>query len=468
MLNPFFSQGTSNEQNLVQELIDEHIKMHGIEFIYMPRQFVNRKTVMREVTTSRFEKSFPLEGYIENYQGFGDNHNILTKFGVRSTAEMKIIISQKRYEEYISFILNDLDSINQFGGIGLPSVPPRPLEGDLMYFPLGDILFEIKYVEHESNFYQLQENYTYTLTCEPFEYEDEKIITGIEEIDDDFKTIGYNATLTLASVGTTATAITSLVNGGIHEIKIVHEGTGYTADPTIRISPPVTGRRATAVGITTVNSSGTRSLEVVRITDPGFGYTSTPAISIETDDGKGSGIQLQVGIATTGAVGIITVSNKGDGYIVPPNISFSAPPAGGVSAAATALLQGDGKLAAIQITNAGYGYATAPTITVGAAGTVGVGTFLNGDTIRGVSSGTTAYATTWNQPTKKLTAKQLTGKFQLGELIVGTAKTTGETIAYRLNSVNYDDDDAYEDNQEIEAEADAILDFTEQNPFGEA
>ena len=58
---------------------------------------------MREVTTSRFEKSFPLEGYIENYQGFGDNHNILTKFGVRSTAEMKIIISQKRYEEYISF-----------------------------------------------------------------------------------------------------------------------------------------------------------------------------------------------------------------------------------------------------------------------------------------------------------------------------------------------------------------------------
>lgn len=461
MLNPFFTQGSNGEQNLVQELVDEHIRMHGIEFVYMPRTFVNRKTVMREVTSSRFEKSFPLEGYIENYQGFGDNHNLLTKFGVRSTAEMNIIISQKRFEEYITPILRD------GGGVGLDSTPVRPLEGDCIYFPLGDILFEVKYVEHESNFYQLQENYTFTLKCEPFEYEDEKIITGIGEIDDDFRTIGYNATLTLAGVGTTATAITSLVNGGIHEIKIIHEGTGYTADPTIRISPPVSGRRATAVGITTVNSNGTRSLEVVRITDPGFGYTSTPAISIETDDGKGSGIQLQVGIATTGAVGIVTLTSKGDGYIVPPIISFSAPPAGGVSAAGTALLQGDGKLAAIQITNAGYGYATAPTITVGAAGTVGVGTFFNGDTIRGVSSGTTAYATTWNKPTGKLTAKDLTGKFQIGELIVGTAKSTGETVAYRLNNVNYDDDDAYEDNQEIETEADAILDFTEQNPFGE-
>ena len=138
MLNPFFSQGTSNEQNLVQELVDEHIRMHGIEFVYMPRTFVNRKTVMREVTSSRFDKSFLLEGYMENYQGFGDNHNLLTKFGVRSTAEMNVVISKKRFEEYITPILNDN------GGVGLDKVPTRPLEGDCIYFPLGDILFEVK------------------------------------------------------------------------------------------------------------------------------------------------------------------------------------------------------------------------------------------------------------------------------------------------------------------------------------
>jgi len=192
-----------------------------------------------------------------------------------------------------------------------------------------------------------------------------------------------------------------------------------------------------------------------------------PSVKFETDDGKGSNVAVQVGIATTGAVGIITLTNQGTDYVVPPNITFSDPPAGGVTAIGTALLQGDGKLAQIQVTNAGHGYTTTPTITVGSAGTVGVGSFFYGDMIEGVSTGTTAYATSWNKPTGKLTAKNLTGRFGIGELIVGTARSTGETVAYRLNSINYDDDDVFEDNQEIEAAADAILDFTEQNPFGE-
>tara|TARA_B100000073_G_C23729109_1_gene570232 strand:- start:1175 stop:2563 length:1389 start_codon:yes stop_codon:yes gene_type:complete len=461
MLNPFFTQGTSNEQNLVQELVDEHIRMHGIEFVYMPRLYVNKKTIMREVTSSSFEKAFPLEGYIENYQGFGDNHNLLTKFGVRSTAEMNIVISQRRFMEYITPILQD------GGGVGLDESPVRPLEGDVIFFPLANILFEVKYVEHESNFYQLQENYTYTLKCEPFEYEDEKIITGIPEIDREIETLGYNATLTLVGVGTDATAVTSLVNGGIHVIRILNEGTGFTADPSIRISPPVNGRVAQAVAITTENGLGSRSLQEIRITDPGFGYTSLPSVKFETEDGKGSNVAVQVGIATTGAVGIITLTNQGTDYVLPPNITFSDPPAGGVTAIGTALLQGDGKVAQIQVTNAGHGYTTAPTITVGSAGTVGVGTFFYGDMIRGVSTGTTAYATSWNKPTGKLTANNLTGRFGIGELIVGTARSTGETVAYRLNSINYDDDDAFETNQEIESAADEILDFTEQNPFGE-
>ena len=97
--------GTRNEQDLAQSLIDEHIKIHGIEFIYMPRSFVNTKTVMREVSSSKFEKSFPIEGYIENYEGFGDQYNLLTKFGVRSTAEMQITISQARFGELITPVL---------------------------------------------------------------------------------------------------------------------------------------------------------------------------------------------------------------------------------------------------------------------------------------------------------------------------------------------------------------------------
>lgn len=458
MLNPFFTQGTGNEQNLVQQLIDEHIKMHGIEFVYMPRKYGNVKTIMREVTTSEFKKAFPIEGYIENYQGFGDNHNLLTKFGVRSTAEMNVVISQKRYEEAILPLIGDT-------GIGKPV---RPLEGDLIYFPLGDIVFEIKYVEHETpGFYQLNENYTYVLKCEVFEYEDEEINTGIGEIDGDFATIGYNATLTLAGVGTAASAITSLVNGGVNKITIIREGTGFSGDPTIRITSPVNGRVAKAVAITTTNSQGSRSLQEIRITDPGYGYTSVPHLYIETDDGLGGGAQASVGIGTTGAVGIVTVLNGGTEYTQAPSVTFGAPPSGGRIAIGTALLTGDGKVSSIQIIDGGHGYTSAPTVQVSSSSTIGVGTFSYGMPVKGVSTGTTAYATTWNLPTKTLRVKELSGRFAVGEVIIGTATTTGRTIGYTINSVNYDDDDAYEDNQEIQAEAEDILDFTEQNPFGE-
>ena len=188
-------------------------------------------------------------------------------------------------------------------------------------------------------------------------------------------------------------------------------------------------------------------------------------------DGQGGGVSLGVGIATTGAVGIVTVTVGGSEYIIPPTVTFTSAPAGGVTAIGTAILV-DGAVDRILTTNAGFGYTVAPTVTVGAAGTVGVGTFSYGMILTGSLSSTTAYATSWDATTNTLLAKGLTGKFSVGELIVGTAKTTGQTIAYRLNSINYDDDetnlDSYGDNVSFQSEGDAILDFTEKNPFGEA
>ena len=305
-----------------------------------------------------------------------------------------------------------------------------------------------------------------------FELGDEKIETGIGEIDNDFATLGYNVTMSLSGVGTAASAMTSLVNGGIHKINIFNEGSGFIADPTVLISKPNgTGRRATAVAITTANSQGSRSLQEIRITDPGFGYTTAPSITITPVDGLGRGVSLGVGIGTTGSVGIITVTAGGSDYIVPPTVTFTPAPTGGVTAIGTAILV-NGSVNRIVTTNAGYGYTIAPTVTVGAAGTVGVGTFKYGMILTGSATSTTAYATSWDATTNTLTAKDLTGRFSIGELIVGTAKTTGETIAYRLNSINYNDDetnlDSYGDNVSFQSEGDAILDFTEKNPFGEA
>ena len=91
----------------------------------------------------------------------------------------------------------------------------RPREGDLIYFPLGQRLFEVKFVEHEDPFYQLGKNYVYQLKCELFEYEDEVIDTSIEMIDSQVQDEGYITTLNLIGVGRTATAIAQ-IQGNCH------------------------------------------------------------------------------------------------------------------------------------------------------------------------------------------------------------------------------------------------------------
>ena len=300
-LNPFFLQGSKGEQNLVQDLTNEHIRMHGIEFIYMPRNIVKQDDIIREITSTKFDKSFPIEGYIASYEGFDSGYNLLTKFGVRSTAEMKIVISIDRYSQGIAPLIDQ----------------ERPYEGDLMYFPLRDIIFEIKYVNDLVNFYQLQDRYTYELTCEPFEYEDEKIDTGLTAVDDDFETEGYNVTMILGDQGTTATATAPIVNGGIYKIDIINGGTGFTNAPTVKIDPPVgVGTTATAVAIT--STTGTRNFSTLRIdrieiTNPGAGYTNVPNVQFLTEDGKGSGASATAGLGTTGVMGPITITSYGSG-----------------------------------------------------------------------------------------------------------------------------------------------------------
>ena len=459
-LNPFFLQGSKSEQNLVQDLINETISIHGIEFIYMPRIFVNTKTILREVTTSKFDRAFPIEGYIESYEGFDSGYNLLTKFGVRSTAEMKVVISQVRYAEYIQPLLQDVT--------GLSKDPTRPLEGDLLWFPLRDILFEIKYVDDVHNFYQLQENYTYLLTLEPFEYEDEQINTGLNEVDDDFQTAGYNVTMKLSGAGSTATAVTSLESGAIFKIDMIDGGGGYTNAPRVQISPPIgAGRTATAVAIT--STTGTRNfqsllVDYVEITDPGAGYTSTPTVQFLPDDGQGSGASAIAGIGTVGSIGVITLTSGGQQYSVPPTVTFTPAPAGGQTAIATAFINSTTRVVSdIQVTNSGFGYTVAPTITIGAGSSVGVGTFFYGDVITGSSSLTTAFVTKWDKPTGTLLARNLSDNFSVGETIY-----TSTGAAYILNSIDYDDDDVVNTGDEIQTFSDtSILDFTEQNPFGE-
>ena len=287
-LNPFFLQGSSNEQRLVQELINEQLTIYGVEVIYIPRKFVNRKTVIEEVTASKFDDNFAIEAYVNNFEGYSGQGDILTKFGVSLKDELAITISKERYEDFIAPFL-EVENREEL------ILSSRPKEGDLVYFPLGQRLFEVKFVEHETNFYQLGKNYVYELNCELFEYEDEVINTSIEEIDVTVKDDGYITTLKLIGIGRTATATASIAGfaattGYIKQIFINNDGSGYTSVPTVAISTSPTGNtsdNAVAVGFLTTRARIT-SLEKILLTNAGAGYTVAPTITISGGGGTGA------------------------------------------------------------------------------------------------------------------------------------------------------------------------------------
>ena len=78
VLNPFFLQGSQGEQNLVQDLINEQLRMYGVEVFYLPRQYATKSSIIREVIESEFNQSYPIEAYVDNFDGYGDNSVLLS------------------------------------------------------------------------------------------------------------------------------------------------------------------------------------------------------------------------------------------------------------------------------------------------------------------------------------------------------------------------------------------------------
>ena len=225
-LNPFFLQGSPGEQRLIQDLINEQLQIYGVEVTYIPRKFVNRSTIIEEVQSSKFDDNFLLEAYVNTYVGYSGAGDIMTKFGVSLRDEVTLTISKERFEDFISPFLNSDDDYE---------LSTRPREGDVIFFPLGSRLFEVKFVEHEEPFYQLGSNYVYKLKCELFEYEDEVIDTSIEAIDTQVDDVGYIATLQLVGVGRTATTTPVLGTGYVREIFLNNDGSGFTVELVLQL-----------------------------------------------------------------------------------------------------------------------------------------------------------------------------------------------------------------------------------------
>jgi len=453
-LNPFFLQGSPGEQRLIQELINEQLKIYGVEVTYIPRKFVRKQTILKEIQSSKFDDNFSLEAYVNTYDGYSGSGDILTKFGMSIRDELTLTISRERFEDFISPFLNDMND-NEI------ELETRPREGDMIYFPLGQRLFEIKFVEHEQPFYQLGKNYVYELKCELFEYEDEVVNTLVDEIDSLLEDKGYIVDLQLISAGTNASATSSIVSGGIQQIFLNNDGYGYTGTPIVAISSaPSGGINASAVAITRFKG-GVNSVKEILLINPGAGYTVAPTITIS--GGNGSGAAATCGITTSG-IGSITMSSNGTGYATAPAITISAPTGTGVTATAKSVINSNGQVTGIRIINSGRGYISTPTITIGAAATVGVGTYWKNEIVTGSVSGTTARTKRWDSDTHILQVGIITGTFYPGEIITGYK--SGAAYAIKVSAANTSITDKYRQNEEIEKEADFILDFTESNPFG--
>jgi len=473
-LNPFFLQGSSNEQFLVQDLINEQLKIYGIEVYYLPRKVFKTDNIIKEIQSSKFDDSFLIEAYLNNYDGYAPDSDIMTKFGLRLKNEINLTISRERYEEFIAPFLNGIQSGLSANDANFAGLITRPKEGDLIYFPLGERLFEIKRVESEKPFYQLGTNYVYELSCELYEYENELIDTSIEEVDSTVEDEGYITSLTLIRLGesTPEFGTVSISSGAISEIFLNDDGSGYSSTPTVIFSNPPNFKGgdnvAEAVAITT-NIGNVQSIQRLEITNAGSGYITPPTITISGGGGSGAAATCSVG-GTQFSVSEIEITGSGRGYISP--VVTIAGPGTGVTATAVAILNSNTQIESIRILKPGIGYTEAPAMSITGLPAIGIGTYVYNETITGETSGTTAVvrdfriieSTISGVPDSAVLRVSLnTGEFSSGEVVVGSI-ATARYVVENYNSESYDN--PYDSNEEFELEADNILDFSESNPFG--
>ena len=402
-LNPFFLQGSASEQRLVQDLINEQLRMFGIEVYYLPREIISRKTVFQEIQSSEFDDNYLIEAYVNTYDGYTGGGDVLTKFGMQLKDELVVTISKERWEDYIAPFLAMGDAYET-------ELAHRPREGDLIYFPLGGRFFEVKFVEHENPFYQLQKNYVYELQCELFEYENEVIDTDIDEIDERTSNIGEIISLKMVGYGNTAVLGVDLARGYVRDIFLNNQGYNYSSTPTVTFSAPISGRTATAVAITT-SIGGARSIKEIVLTDAGEGYREPPTVTIS--GGGGVGAAATVGIESfRQGVSKVVVLSSGDGYTDVPVVTFGSPTFTGATGSAvvsnntvSSIVLSDGgsnydpdrnigvtispptgsgfvqatantaiangKLVSLSVNNAGIGYSVEPAVTIDAPTGVG-------------------------------------------------------------------------------------------------
>ena len=168
--NVYFDTGTTSEQRLYENIIIEQLRAFGQDVYYLPRKLVKEDTLFGEDTLSSFNDAYIIEMYLDNFEGFEGQKEMMTRFGLDVQDEATWVVSKRRFEQLVSTDQNLI-------------VSTRPNEGDLIYFPRAKKLFEITFVDHDDPFYQLSNLPVFKMRCRTFDYSHEDLDTGISEID---------------------------------------------------------------------------------------------------------------------------------------------------------------------------------------------------------------------------------------------------------------------------------------------
>lgn len=196
-------KGNSSEQRLIQSLVDEQIKLFGSDVYYLPRKILQERT-LDDVIFSEYTESILIEMLLQNVEGATSATEFISKFGLKLTDEVVFVVSKYRWEQEQKKL-----NLNAQG---------RPNEGDLIYFPITESLYEIKYVERRNPFYQLGEIFFYTITAEIYELGNDDFNTGIEEIDEIEQLMAQEMILNLKPNGTNDFLVGEIVTAQVSGI----------------------------------------------------------------------------------------------------------------------------------------------------------------------------------------------------------------------------------------------------------
>ena len=275
----FHHYGTNTpEQRLLENIIIESIKVYGIDLNYMPRTLVNEDKLFGDDRSSQFKDSRTVEMYIKNVDGFEGEGTFVSNFGLEVRDQITLTVAKRRWEELA------------FEGSGRDK---EPKAGALIYFPLTDGLFTVLGVTDTNTFFQTGALQTFDLTCELFTYGDEKIDTGIEEIDDIEREQSFVRTFELASspavsgtfqVGETVTGGTS---GKTGEVAKWDSTTRYlyliNMTGVFTVGEILTGATSLATGTYETKQTTDEAAETLAQIEAGTTDTSTSNKQIETD-----------------------------------------------------------------------------------------------------------------------------------------------------------------------------------------